>query len=553
MSKYNNSNKNSSLLKSKKSSLPKSKSSSLLKSKKSSLLKTKSKSLFNNNLNNNFNNNLNDTESTITFSIINSNFSKNKKSKTSKKNENNNKTFLTKIRTIKKNKVSQSKKDKVIEFLDDNLYNLRNKKIIQGKKLDSELFNDDKLNCICSNLHKLHLEEECKCNTMKTYSSQGKSGASIHSIMCKIESKKKQINNEHNYEKQILKVVPLNNYYIKLRTETKKYMFVELDGFTIQTLINTYVYNELPLNTVKILNSGVCNKNKTTKGKYQGYNLMEEANLGSGRDFLTNIINGKLDSDFNITNDKKRYITFINGLLQIILIIGHLQSSSLEFFHGDYKPENVFVSKCPLTKTKYFKYNVFGKSIKVKNLGFAVLIADFDRSSMTLNSYYKNTDKKYRLISPILFKPLLTNYVNNIIKDYGDIDPDNYKEDIKIKKLFISHLIPRKMDPTITVLRSAGVKLYRDFDLYTFFIRLIENEDMRNYIVKHQINDTLMNFMSSNFRSELFNMPVKNISLNESAYIVVELLNKLKEPLPLIFNHNYINSLKNLNYKLFDM
>ena len=313
------------------------------------------------------------------------------------------------------------------------------------------------------------------------------------------------------------------------------------------------MYNELPLNTVKILNSGVCNKNKTTKGKYQGYNLMEEANLGSGRDFLTNIINGKLDSDFNITNDKKRYITFINGLLQIILIIGHLQSSSLEFFHGDYKPENVFVSKCPLTKTKYFKYNVFGKSIKVKNLGFAVLIADFDRSSMTLNSYYKNTDKQYRLISPILFKPLLTNYVNNIIKDYGDIDPDNYKEDIKIKKLFISHLIPRKMDPTITVLRSAGVKLYRDFDLYTFFIRLIENEDMRNYIVKHQINDTLMNFMSSNFRKELFNMPVKNISLNESAYIVVELLNKLKEPLPLIFNHNYINSLKNLNYKLFDM
>ena len=111
------------------------------------------------------------------------------------------------------------------------------------------------------------------------------------------------------------------------------------------------------------------------------------------------------------------------------------------------------------------------------------------------------------------------------------------------------------MDPTITVLRSAGVKLYRDFDLYTFFIRLIENEDMKNYIVKHQINDTLMNFMSSNFRKELFNMPVKNISLNESAYIVVELLNKLKEPLPLplIFNNNYINSLKNLNYKLFDI
>ena len=523
--------------------------SSLLKSKKSSLLKTKSKSLFNNNLNNNLNDNLNDTESTITFSIINSHFSKKKKTK------NQSKTFLTKIRTIKKNKVSQSKKDKIIEFLDDNLYNLKNKKVIQDKKLDSNLFNDDKLKCMCSNLHKLHLEEECKCNTMKTYSSQGKSGASIHSIMCKIETKHNNTTyaNQNNYEKQILKVVPLNNYYIKLRTETKNYMFVELDGFTIQTLINTYVYNELPLNTVNIVNSGICNKTKSSKYKYQGYNLMAEANLGSGRDFLTNIINGKLDSDLDIKNDKQRYITFINGLLQIILIIGHLQSSSLEFFHGDYKPENVFVTKCSLTKTKYFKYNVFGKSIKVKNLGFAILIADFDRSSMTLNSYYKNTDKKYRLISPILFKPLLTKYVNNIINDYGDIDPDNYKEDIKIKKLFISHLIPRKIDPTITVLRSAGVKFYRDFDLYTFFIRLIETEDMRNYTVKHKINETLMNFMSSNFRTELFNMPIKNISLNESAYIVVELLSKLKEPLPLIFNKDYINSLKNLNYKLFDM
>ncbi|MEK9977244.1 MAG: hypothetical protein VW689_05285, partial [Gammaproteobacteria bacterium] len=78
-------------------------------------------------------------------------------------------------------------------------------------------------------------------------------------------------------------------------------------------------------------------------------------------------------------------------------------------------------------------------------------------------------------------------------------------------------------------------------------------EDMRNYIVKHKINNTLMNFMSSNFRTELFNMPPKKISLNESAYIVVELLNKIKEPLPQIFNHNYINSLKNLNYKLFKL
>jgi hypothetical protein len=155
------------------------------KTQKSSLLKTKSKSLYNNINNNNFNNNLNDTENTITFTVSNSNFSKSKKTKSK---NNTTKTFLTKTKTITKDKITQSKKDKIIEFLDDNLYNLKNKKIIEKKKLDTYLFNDNKLNCICHHLYKLHLEEECKCNTMKTYSSQGKSGASIHSIMCKIEN-----------------------------------------------------------------------------------------------------------------------------------------------------------------------------------------------------------------------------------------------------------------------------------------------------------------------------------------------------------------------------
>ena len=109
------------------------------------------------------------------------------------------------------------------------------------------------------------------------------------------------------------------------------------------------------------------------------------------------------------------------------------------------------------------------------------------------------------------------------------------------------------MDPTITVLRSAGVKLFRDIDLYTFFIRLIETELLRSYIIKHKINTNIMSFMSENFRDVLFKLPVKNISLNESAYIVVKILNYLKEPLPVIFKHNYLDMLKNLNYKLFKM
>ena len=64
-------------------------------------------------------------------------------------------------------------------------------------------------------------------------------------------------------------------------------------------------------------------------------------------------------------------------------------------------------------------------------------------------------------------------------------------------------------------------------------------------------NTTIMSFMSDRFRNILFGMPIKNISLNESAYIVVKILENIKEPLPVIFKHDYLNMLRNLNYKLF--
>ena len=373
--------------------------------------------------------------------------------------------------------------------------------------------------------------------------SQGKSGAKIHSISCK-------------QKQEILKTVRLKNYYINMRAETNKYMFIEMDGFAIQTIINTYVHRELPNNTVNIINSGVCiKKNKVTDEK-QGYNLMEEANLGSGRQFFLKLLDKFYDDEFNINSDEdKRYVAIVNFLLQVVLIIGHLQSSPLEFFHGDYKPENVFVTRSDKTTISRFVFKVFGKEIKVKNLGFAVLIADFDRSAITLEDEFN--PKKYRIISPILFKPLFTSIVNNIIKKYGDIDPDNIKNTdyeksgVKIKKLFVSNLIPRKMDPTITILRSAGVKLYRDFDLYTFFIRLVETQNVRKYFEEKKINTTIMSFMSKAFKNALYSKPAKELSLNESAFVAVEIFGKIKEPMINVFTDEYISNLQALNYRLF--
>ena len=456
--------------------------------------------------------------------------------------------------------------DVVAEFITDNIENLKKGKILNNNKIDKYIFNHKNINCICENIFKNKLSDDCKCDYMKTYGSQGKSGASIHSIKCttdniiKQKPKNKQLTKTvyNNVSNNVLKAVPLSNYYIKMRTETKNYIFIEMDGFTIQTLINTYVYRHLPNNTVNIINSGTCKPkgkdtymSKKTSKKYYGYNLMDEADLGSGRQFLVKLLNGDVDDDFSITDEDIRYKAITNFLLQIILIIGHLQSCSLEFFHGDYKPENVFVKRCDKSSINQFIFNVFGKEIKVKNMGFAVLIADFDRSAITINNEYSS--KPYRIISPIMFKPFFTGIVNNIIKKYGDIDPDNYvgKGDIKINKLFISKLIPRTIDPTITILRSAGVKLYRDFDLYTFFIKMLDTNKVREYVISKRLNETIMGFMSDRFKKELFSKPSKEISLNESAFIAVEILHKIKEPMINVFTNNYISRLKSLNYKLF--
>jgi len=500
-------------------------------------------------INNNDKNINNSIDYTNRYSIIsvNSNFSKKHTLKKRKKY----KTFLSKEHTLRRMKrILPKTEDRIIDYLDDNRREFIQGKIIKDHNLEKYIFNNDKLNCICENLYKKHLDKECKCNQMKPYSSQVKSDITIHSIICK-----KQLTPKRKIDKigqlQMLKVVPLSNYYMKLRKETYKYMFIECDKFTIQTLINRYVYKELPNNTINIFHSGICNKSETKlheqphikdisiKGKTHGYNLMEELDLGSGREFLDNIINGYYDKEFKITNEDTRYLMVCNYLLQIVLIIGHLQSCSLEFFHGDYKPENVFVKSCPLDKIKRFSFDVFGKSIKVKNMGFVVLIANFDMSSLSLHSHLKNK-KKYRIISEISFQPLLKSYVNNIIKNYGYIDSDNFQGEIKI-------------EPTITGLRSTGVKLYRDFDVYTFFINLIETDKIRNYMIKHRINTTIMSFMSHNFKDTLFKISPKSIKKNDSLYIVIKILKHIKEPLPIIFNNDYLNMLRNLNYKLFKM
>lgn len=223
-----------------------------------------------------------------------------------------------------------------------------------------------------------------------------------------------------------------------------------------------------------------------------------------------------------------------------------MQSSSLEFFHGDYKPNNVFVKTISRDTLTQFKYKINGTEIKLKNLGFAVVIADFDRSSISLENIQQHetptSNTKYRLVCPILFKPLLKKYVDHTIAEYAEKDPNNKNNNYNIRfpKYLLNHVIPNSKNPNITILRSAGVTLFRDLDLYTFFIKMFEDFGIHNDF----INSKFLLFMSPQFKKILGKIPFRTRTLNESAYIAIKIFHKINEPMKPIFTEEYINTLK---------
>ena len=165
----------------------------------------------------------------------------------------------------------------------------------------------------------------------------------------------------------------------------------------------------------------------------------------------------------------------------------------------------------------------------------------------------KLEDKKVRLVPPIEFKSLIGNYVNMIIKKYADIninklDDYGYLKIKILKDIFLSKITPRIVDPILPILRASGLTLYKDLDLYIFFIKLFNISKVRNYILSNKIDTKtpILNFMSNKFKMMMLQMVSqtdKFISMNETTYIVIDTYDKIKEPMNSIFTHKYINKL----------
>ena len=84
-------------------------------------------------------------------------------------------------------------------------------------------------------------------------------------------------------------------------------------------------------------------------------------------------------------------------------------------------------------------------------------------------------------------------------------------------------------------------------------VKLLDDINVRNYIIKKKIDTTILSFMSPKFKHYIFNRLPITQSLSETAYVIVDVLDKIKEPMYRIFYDDYYKILKNLNYKLFKL
>lgn len=467
--------------------------------------------------------------------------------------------------------------DPIIEFLEDYSYDLMRGKPLSGKNISQILYNQESNSCICENLKKYHskLEAGCKCYDMVDYENdsdsgkQGNSSASNKSIICltsvanatnkqlathslmqplpdnqsKLKTKKKEkMKPDTEEDEYILKLIPNTENYIIKRKETHKNIYLEMNEFILEMIIHRYLQNSLPLNVARLLQSGVCNSS--------GYHLLEYAVIGNARTFITNLMRGTYDNEFEINDEDKRYQVFINCLLQVIFTLGHLQTSELAFFHGDCKPENFLVTRLDTSKYPVFIYIINARKIEIRNLGFVIQIANFSGSSISLHS--SSISRKYlRCVSELKYKRILGSYVDKIIDTF-----DNHHSsalligDIKVGNLLSNFLLPKSIDAFITVIRSAGVAAFRTIDLYVFLLTLMNTEEMLEYCMKHKLYMTVMGFMSNAFLDEVFILKPKSRTTNEAVYEIHNIFKKIKEPMRPIFTDNYFATLELLNLYL---
>ena len=463
--------------------------------------------------------------------------------------------FHTKTKIAKRVQREPLIKDKFQELLDDNIKYLVQHGKITGKLLtrkgfDSVIFHTVEKNCICDNILDRPLDESCRCDnvirTQKKRTITKKKINNIEGIECR-----DTVNYFDGSQINKLAITKLPSRYIHFKSQVRNYYSIELDTPTFNTLVNNYIKMEIPHNALDIRDNGICSKKGFPGGDYM-YNLIDDRVMISGKMFLDGVINYFFDRDSDIripesdsidTRDTKekrlftrylidslginsedqRYLIITNFLLQCVLVLGHLQTGSLEFHHGDYCLDNILVSRLDMNAVKYFEYVINGRNIKLKNMGFKVIPIKLELSRISIVSLNPNTTPTH---------------------DY-DHTTGIYRIKYRIK-------CSKSNKETIKNPRTFSIE--GTLDMYSLMASLLCDSDIRDYIMRKRLEQSIMAFipgiildrmMGVNMGiKKIMNVSMKGIAEYEKAHPVFNNFGN-------IFTLRYLETLTNLNYRLF--
>jgi hypothetical protein len=438
------------------------------------------------------------------------------------------KRFHTRPKTIyhiDRNKIIS---DDFIELLDDYLNVLLKQKTYKGKNLDNLIFSNDENKCICTSLqlqsktakakpkdkYNNSINDKCSCDNLISIKKKTLLPFTLskkYIIQCKkkiLNSGKSTKTNSNFIRKDLyLKTDLFLKNIIKFINKNGDYIFLRLNNSAHEILINKYIYELLPLNTIGIVESGKCGINS--------YILYNEGNLESFTNFFKRLYSRELDDEFDIHSSEIFYKVIVNLLLQVVLIYGHLNTSNINFIHNKYLPINLMIKRVPNTIVKKFNYIINTKNIKVKNLGFSVVVANIQDASISLKSNkYSNkysNNNKYVLLPKSLNPKSFINMENNDISLY----------------IFFNTIINKK---SIFGLNESKNKY--------------ETIEIKKYFQEKKLDQTILGFINNKIILDKIGT-ISNVS-------IIKLIKKQKNlNTNNLFNGNYIKILDLLNYHLF--
>jgi hypothetical protein len=457
--------------------------------------------------------------------------------------------FHTKTKIAKRVQREPLIKDKFQELLDDNIkYLVQHGKIpsksLSRKGFNSVIFKSVSKNCVCDNIFNRQLDESCRCDniirTQKNKKSSHKKINNIEGIECR-----DTVNFFDGTQINKLSITKLSSRYIKLKGQILNNYNIELDTPTFTIIVNNYIKTELPFNALEIRDNGICSKKGFSGGDYI-YNLLEDQVMISGKTFINGVINHFFDRDsdiripesqsgskdsrdinisrftkfliesLDIDSEDKRYLIITNFLLQCVLVLGHLQTGTLLFHHGDYCLDNILVARLDMTTVKYFDYIINGRNIKVKNMGFKVMPAKLELSRISLISLNTNTPHK--------------------IMKYRIKCPKSYKENIKNPRAFA-------IDGTL--------------DMYSLIASLICDSEIMEYILRKRLEESIMAFIPEIILDKMMSIKDTVITMKKIIKVSKKAIATYEHDHPVfnnfgnIFTIRYLETLNNLNYRLF--